>query len=79
MLVLCASWLNLARLDKVQYDLVELFAGEAEISSAFRGASKAAASLDISYDKATSRKGAMDLTTSSGLVLSRCIQYLPFS
>ena len=62
------SWLPETRLDEpqCQYDLVELFAGEAKVSSVHRLAGRRVAALDIAYDEQVERPGSMDLTTSAG-------------
>lgn len=71
MLVLLCSWLSFAELDSKSYHLVEAFAGEAQVSRAFRTCNIHAAAADLSYDAYAIRKGGMDLTTPSGLVSLR--------
>ena len=69
MLVLLSSWLSIANLDSKTYEMVEGFAGIAQVARAFRMCNMRAAATDIEYDEPASRKGAMDLTTPSGFVL----------
>ena len=66
--MLLVSWLNLAKLDRRQYTFVEVFAGEACVSSELRRAKQSVASLGIQYDEVTNKPGAMDLTTPAGFV-----------
>ena len=68
MLVLLCSWLNFAQLGRKSYDLVEAFAGRAELSRSCRKCNMYAAAADLSYDNHAFRKGGMDLTTPSGFV-----------
>ena len=68
MLVLLCSWLTSAQLDRKSYDVVEAFAGKAELSRACRMCKFHAAAADLSYDAHAFRKGGMDLTTPSGFV-----------
>ena len=71
MLVLLVSWLPDVKLDTpgYSYDLVEMFAGEGMVSRVSRLEGRRCASIDVDYDSVVARKGAMDLTTSAGLVL----------
>ena len=62
MLVLLCSWLNFAQLGRKSYDLVEAFAGRAELSRSCRKCNMYAAAADLSYDNHAFRKGGMDLT-----------------
>ena len=70
-LVLCCSWLDMAQLDSIAYDFTEFFAGQAQVTSCFRNANKAAAALDLDYDEATCRKGGFDLATPAGFASLR--------
>ena len=72
MLVLMASWLPEARLDVRNYQFVEMFAGEAQVSRVFREDKKSVASLDLAYDAVVAKKGGMDLSTSAGFLLLCC-------
>ena len=68
-LVILASMMSIAKLDKKCYQVCELFAGSARISRVARRLRLRAAALDITYDEGKSRPGSMDLTTSSGFLL----------
>ena len=55
-------------LDGRQYDTVELFAGAARVSAAFRMIGRSSAALDDLYDGVVKRKGAMNIMTDAGFV-----------
>ena len=65
-LVLLVSWLSYANLDCESYDVVEMFAGAAQIARASRVCGNRAVAVDLSYENNISRKGGMDLTTPAG-------------
>ena len=77
--MLLAGWLGPARLDNVQYSFVELFAGEAAVSSEFRAKGLSTCALDLAYDDVVLRKGAMDLTTPAGFVFAGFIHAIKTS
>ena len=57
MLVLLCSWLTSAQLDRKSYDVVEAFAGKAELSRACRMCKFHAAAADLSMMPMHSEKG----------------------
>ena len=67
MLVLLCSWLTFADLWKT-YDLVEAFAGGADVTRGFRTCRVRAAACDLQYDASCVRRGGMDLSTAPGFV-----------
>ena len=71
MLVLLTSWLSIAELDETPYDILETFAGVAQIARAGRLCNMKAAATDLAYEAFASRKGGMDLTTPAGFVFFR--------
>ena len=60
------SWLSYADLDKESYDVVELFAGAAQIARASRICGSRAVAVDLDYGEGLSRKGGMDLASPAG-------------
>lgn len=67
-LVLCLSFLPSASLDTKQYDLIEIFAGEARISRGARVLGRRSCAVDLEYEKGAHgcKKGSMDITTDAG-------------
>ena len=74
MMVLLASCLSCAGLDRPgkSYDVVDVFAGKACLSSTSRMAGLKAAALDLDYDGVVARKGGMNLCTPAGFALFVC-------
>ena len=67
--MLLVSWLSSARLDDKEYQVVEMFAGVSRVAAYSRALGLSAVALDVDFDRATERPGAMDLTSSSGFAL----------
>ena len=57
MLVLLTSWLSIASLDEKPYDILETFAGVAQIARAGRLCNMKTAATDIAYESSALRKG----------------------
>ena len=70
--MLLSSWLSCAELETKSYDVLEIFAGVAEIARTARRCDMTAAALDLSYDTCTFKRGSMNLTTAPGFVPSGC-------
>ena len=72
--VLLCSWLTAAKLGcpKQTYDILDIFAGQARLSSTCRMVKLRAAAIDLQYDSVVGRKGGMDLTTAAGFTCCVC-------
>ena len=72
--VLLSSWLTAAKLGrpKQTYDILDIFAGHARLSSTSRMVKLRAAAIDLQYDCVVGRKGGMDLTTAAGFTYCVC-------
>ena len=73
--MLLTSWLSCAELETKSYEVLEIFAGVAEIARTARRCDKKAAAVDLTYGTGLFRRGSMDLTTGAGFVSSCCNLY----